>query len=434
MFKHQLTVLPSGLTVIQVPMSSVSSVTVLALANTGSRYEVPAKQGIAHFFEHIVFKGTKSYPSTQALAEKVDSVGANFNAFTSKEYTGYYVKSASQHLDLALDVVSDMLMSPLLRQADIDKEKGVIIEELNMYSDMPASHIADLFENMVYTGGLQHDVIGTKATIQSITSQDFTDFLNQWYGFGNLILIVAGDETVVSQPGLLQKTADMFAKGEDQARKSGKQKLDRWVKTEKMSDRKLHVEYKKTEQAHFVMSWPGIKRGHQDRYALSLLDTVLGSSFSSRLFSEVREKRGLCYYINSDAEMLHGIGSFGASAGVDPGRVEEAVKVTIAQFTDIASGSHLVTSKELQRAKDYTLGKTVLGLEDSQSVAQYFGMKQLLRNEIETPQEFMEQIKAVTLSEVNRVASDLIKPGELRFAIIGPYKDEGKFEKYVGNV
>lgn len=429
MFTHKLSQTKSGLPVIRIPMGSVESATVLVLCNTGSRYETAAKQGIAHFFEHIVFKGTEKYPTTKDLAEVVDSVGANFNAFTSKEYTGYYVKAASQHLGLAIDVLSDMLMTPRLRQTDIDREKGVIVEELNMYRDMPARHISDLFDQMMFTGGLSHDIIGTKETVRSVTSQDFQNFLNKWYGYNNMLVIVAGDERVVDDDAVLEEIEQKFGKGDSVTRETGKHSLAKWVDLEKISQKKLHIEFKKTEQAHFVMAWPGIKRGHKDRFALNLLSTVLGSSFSSRLFTEVREKRGLCYYVHTDLDMMHGIGVFGASAGVDPNRVEEAVKVTIEQFTSIVDGSRLIDATELQRAKDYISGKMVLGLEDSQSVAQYFGMKQLLMNQIESPDEVIEKLRAVTLEDVNRVAKDVIKPGELRFAIIGPYKDKQMFEQ-----
>ncbi len=432
MLNHSLTTLKSGLTVIRIPMDSVQSVTVLALSNTGSRYEKDDKQGIAHFFEHIVFKGTKKFPSTMELAEVVDGVGANFNAFTSKEYTGYYVKAASRHVGLAIDVLSDMLMAPLLRQEDIDKEKGVIIEELNMYMDMPQHHIGNLFEQMVYTGGLSHDIIGTKKTVNSVTTQDFQEFLGTWYGLDNLVVIVAGDERKVGDDSILGEIEDKFLSKKKKTKRITDHDLrDQFISSERISDKKLHVEYKKTEQAHFVLSWPGLERDHEDRFTLNVLNTVLGSSFSSRLFSEVREKRGLCYYVNSDIDMYHGVGLFGASAGVDPSRVEEAVKVTIEQFTSIADGSNKVTGKELARAKEYIAGKMVLGLEDSQSVAQYFGMKQLLSGRIETPTEVLEKIKAVSLDEVNKLATRLIVPGEMRFAVIGPYGEASKFEEFI---
>jgi predicted Zn-dependent peptidase len=429
MLNFSLTTLPSGLPVIRIPMPAVESVTVLVLCNTGSRYEKPEQYGIAHFFEHMVFKGTKKYPTAQALAGTVDGIGADFNAFTGKEYTGYYVKSAAQHLGLALDVVSDMLLAPALRQEDIDREKGVIVEELNLYVDTPHRHIADLFDNMIFKGnGLEHDIVGNKSTIKSLKTEDFQTFLQSWYGPGNMLLILAGDGQVVESEATMDQIRVAFSKeaGERVKNKIG---LEQHLEKDPISRLKLHVEHKKTEQAHFILGWPGINRHDPDRYALSLLSTILGGNMSSRLFTEVREKRGLCYYVHSDVDQAHDGGVFGASAGVDPNRIEEALEVTINEFTSLVDGKKPVTEEDLKKAKDYVAGKMTLGLEDSESVAQFFGMKQLLHNKIETPEEVMEKLQAVNLEEVTAVAKRLIKPGQMRLAVIGPFTEKAKFEK-----
>ncbi len=430
-FTHSIDTLDNGLSVLRIPMPAVQSVTVLVLVNTGSRYEIARQYGIAHFFEHMVFKGSAGYPTAQALAATVDGIGADFNAFTSKEYTGYYVTSASRHVDLALDVVSDMLLTPALRQDDIDREKGVIVEEIHMYEDSPSRHIGDLFDNMTFRGsGLEHDIIGTEKTVTSLNTEDFQGFLKQWYGLGNLVLVLAGDEKVVGNNAILKKAQEAFSKQDPQSagRAEGK------IKTAEMLDKKifskdtLHVEHKKTEQAHFIVAWPGIDRRDKRRFALTVLSTVLGGNMSSRLFTEVREQRGLAYYVHSDIDLYHDVGLFGASAGVDPKRVEEAMKVTLNEFYDVAAGQKPITDGELQRAKEYLAGKMALNYEDSQSVAQYYGMKQLLLNKIETLPEVLEGLRAVTLDEVTQVAQDLIKPGAARLAVIGPYKKDEPFQ------
>jgi predicted Zn-dependent peptidase len=435
MLKHKISVLDSGLNVIRVPMPSVKSVTVLALCNTGSRYENPDQYGVAHFFEHMVFKGTANFPDAQLLAASIDAVGANFNAFTSKEYTGYYVKSAADHMELAMDVVSDLLLTPKLRQEDIDREKGVIVEELNMYADMPARHIGDLFEQMVFKGsGLEHSIIGNKKTIKGMQQSDFKALLESWYGLGNMVLIIAGDASVVDQDKTLKLVEKMFAKDSknNQSHHKNKVNVTNPLTSDPISQDRLKVEFKQTEQAHLIMGWPGMKRSDDRRYALALLSTALGGNMSSRLFTEVREKRGLCYYVNSDVDFYHDTGIFGASAGVDPKRVEEAIKVIKSEFEQVATpGDKQITAAELQRAKDYVAGKMVLGLEDSEAVAQFFGMKQLLQNEIVSPEEVLASYNRVTLEEVHQVAADLVKPGELRLAVIGPYKDEAKFKKLI---
>jgi predicted Zn-dependent peptidase len=274
----------------------------------------------------MVFKGTENYPTPKALAEAVDAVGAEFNAFTSKEYTGYYVKAASSHIPLALDVLSDMLLTPRLLEDDIEREKGVIIEELNMYEDTPARHIGDVFEQLMFAGSdLGRDIIGTKETIRGITRQNFVDYIAQWYGLGNMVVTIAGDADVLKKPSLLKEIDKAFSKkGDIGERKNGGKRILGNVLSKKSQ---VKIEHKKTEQAHFVMCVPGLERGHKDRFVLGVLSVLFGGNMSSRLFTEVREKRGLCYYVRADGDSYHDIGNFGASAGVDPKRVDEAVKV-----------------------------------------------------------------------------------------------------------
>lgn len=430
MLKHKIDHLKNGLTVISIPMESVRSVTVMTLANTGSRYERPEQYGIAHFFEHMVFKGTKNYPDAQALALTVDKIGADFNAFTSKEYTGYYVQAASEHFQTAVDVVSDMLLTPKLRQEDIDREKGVIIEEINMYVDSPARHIANIYDRMVYQGtGLGHDILGKKETVNSFTSQDFKDFLNQWYGLSNLVLVVSGDSKVVGQKNTLEMIEKMFSKDAGN-RAEGKVDNTSFLADKSqtiISSERLHVEKRATEQAHFVMGWPGISRIDDRRFAMTLLSMIMGGYMSSRLFTELREKRGLCYYISAGSDQFHDGGMFEVSAGVDPKRVYQALELVIKEFEQVLDQSKKITQSELQTAKDHIAGKMALSLEDSQSVAQYFGVKQLLMGEIESPTEVIEKIKAVKLDELVSLATELIKDKKVRLAIIGNFDDQDKF-------
>jgi len=432
MLNNKYLKLKSGLQVLRIPMPGVKSVTVLALCNTGSRYETPQEQGIAHFFEHIVFKGTKNYPNAQILASTIDAIGADFNAFTSKEYTGYYVKSASKHIEKSLDVVSDMLLEPLIKDEDVEREKSVIIEEINMYQDTPMRLIATIFEKMVFEGsGLSHDVLGSKETVNGIKRSHFLKFLKKWYSLSNMVLVVAGDSRLVESNKTLDLIKKYFGK-EHECRKEGRTDTQALVSKEnKFSKTKLYVEYRKTEQAHLILGWPGLNRDDDRRYILSLLETVLGGNMSSRLFTEVREKRGLCYYVHSDIDYYHNTGIFGASAGVDPSRIEEAIEVIINEFNSLTRGDKPVTLDELKKAKDYINGTMVLSLEDSRSVAQFFGLRQVLSNKTISPQEVLEKINNVTLSEVNKLAKELIIPGEVRLTVIGPYKSDKKFANLI---
>lgn len=426
------------LPVLLIEIPSSKSVTTMFLANTGSRYENASEEGLAHFFEHMVFKGTKKFPTAQNLAETLDSVGADFNAFTSKEYTGYYVRSAVDHFALSLDVLSDMLFSPKLLQEDIDREKGVIIEEINMYKDNPPAHVANMFEEMVFSKReMAHPIIGQKETIESFTTEDFKKFLAKFYGPENLLLVVAGGlkSLAKNQKLILNQIEKALQKMEDerhnQKNPSPKpESLDLATMAQNsLSTNKFSLIKRNTEQAHFVMAWPSLHADHEDRYALQVLSAIIGGNMSSRLFSKVREELGLAYYVNSDLDFLHDIGLFGCSAGVDQSRAEEAIKASKAVFTDLLTQDGKINSGELQRAKDYLRGKTLLGLENSNSVAQFFGLRKLLRGKIMSVEAVMDKINAVTLQDLDRVMKAVVRPSELRLAIIGNFTSEEKLVK-----
>ena len=430
--KYERFELDNGLRVILVPMESVESATVLILGNTGSRFESKDQWGIAHFFEHMVFKGTKSYPSPLDVALAFDSIGALSNAFTSKEYTGYFAKTASKHIPLALKVLSEMMFFPLLKEADIKRESGVIIEEINMYLDQPMQQVGNEFEKLMYAGsGLAHDILGTKKSVASFTPDDFKKFLAQWYGPANLTLVIAGDASSLTQPDLnkqIEKNFNLRIKNRESKRQPTHQLA---IKEKRFGSSLLKVVEKETEQAHLVLAWPGIRLADKRRPALSLLSVVMGGNMSSRLFVEVREKRGLGYYVRSENDYYHHAGAFGAAAGVDPARVHQAIEVIVDQFRQLAEGKRPITGKELENAKEYLAGQVSLSLEDSRSVAQWFGLKDVLLNEIKTPAQSLAKVQAVSLDEVNKLAKELVQSGQMRLAVIGPFR-ESEFRKYVG--
>ena len=257
---------------------------------------------------------------------------------------------------------------------------------------------------------------------------DFVEFLRSWYGLPNLVLVLAGAAEVVAGDGILQQVRQVFNKQHQLSQDRVKKKTPATTKFNQVSSQifakqRLHLESRKIEQAHFILGWPAPNRHDDQRYALSLLSNILGGNMSSRLFSEVREKRGLAYYVTSRSASYHDVGVFGAAAGVDPNRLEEALRVTKAQFTTLASGENLITEGELKRAKEYAAGKMALGLENAQSVARYYGSTQLLAKpgEFETPFETLEKIQAVSLAEVQVLAEAIIKPGQMRLALIGPF-------------
>lgn len=434
MFSHQVNQLNSGLKVIRIPMPGLRSITTLALVNAGSRYESDSQKGIAHCLEHLLFKGTKEYPDQKVLAILMDSIGADSNAFTSKEYTGYYLNTASKHLKISLEILKELLFYPQLRAEDLEQEKRVISEEIKMHRDNPSHHIAFKFEQMVYRGtGLGHDISGTEQSVNSLHIEDLEQFMDQWYGLGNMVLILAGDDSVVSSQSCLDLINQSFNFQPQSRQNHCKVELSQFLSKVAISDEQFHLESRETAQAHFVLGWPSIKRKDPRRFALSILNTILGGNRSSRLFQEVREKLGLAYYVWSDVDQYHEAGIFGAEAGVNIDKVHQAIEATVKVFYDLAQGNRPVMAEELDQAKDYISGRMVLGLENSQSVARYFGLKELLLKEIEDPDEAMTKLRAVTKEEVESVATDLVKKGELRLAVIGPYQDKERFVQFVRN-
>jgi predicted Zn-dependent peptidase len=439
--EKQLAVADRHLNVMLVDMPGLSSVTVLLLANTGSRYETEQEEGLAHFFEHMVFKGTEHFPTAKLLSEALDRVGADFNAFTSKEYTGYYVRAASRNFSLAVEVLSDMILQPKLLQEDIDRESGVIIEELNMYADMPARQIESLFEEKFYRErGLAHDIVGRKETIKAFKRQDFENLLNRAYGLENLQLVIAGGLESIELPGqktqkldraaLWQFLAEQFAKTTEVDRERGKQRQPEWQKEsihrQAFSKERFLLQPKKTEQAHFILAWPALSRKSEKRPVEALLATILGGTMSSRLFTEVREKRGLAYYVSASDDFYHDAGVLACSAGVDPQRLQEAMKVSKAVFEDLASGRAAISEQELDLAKNYLKGKLVLGLEASTSVAQFFGLRKLLSDEVLQPKQLIKRYDAVSKEQLQQLAAEIIQDDAWRFAVIADAQKEEK--------
>ena len=426
MLTHNSYSLPSGIKVITIPLP-VESLTTLALVNTGSRYEKPEQEGIAHFFEHVVFKGTKNYPSQSDLATTLDSVGAEYNAFTSKEYTGFYIKAASSYVKLSLDVLTDMLFTSVLKEGDIEREKGVIIEELNMYRDMPASYVGDLFDNLTYAGtSLAHDITGNKKTIKSFTCNDFRVFLREWYQPHNIQFVFAGNKKTLEKMNvkeLLEKT--VTEKNQQKNRKS----IDTspFLVDNPLSKKRILIKERACEQAHLILGWPGLKRSSKRRYSLMVLSMLLGGNMSSRLFEEVRNKRGLCYYVHSLVDQHHDGGIIGAAAGVDSNRVDEAITVIMDEFFALAN-TKKPTSKEVEKAKESIIGRMILSFEDTKNVAQFFGLRQLLLGKAESPEIIIKKIKQVSTADIIHLAEELFQHGETRLALIGPYKNKEKFD------
>lgn len=419
--KYTRKVLKNGLRVITIPMPSFESATAMVMVGAGSRYETEKNTGISHFLEHMAFKGTKKRPSAMDIASLIDGVGGECNAFTSKEITGYYVKAAASNVDLCLDVLSDMLQNSKLDQQEIDKEKGVILEEKNLYEDTPSRHIGDIYENLLYGDTpLGREIIGTKEVIKGINRQDFVDYMQSLYSANNLTVVVAG--------GI--KTAEIEKKVESYF---GEMISFDTIRHEKQSEDQikpaLFVQKKTTEQVHIGIGFRTVPINSEEKHALSVLSAILGGGMSSRLFSEVREKRGLAYYVRTGSEHYQDVGNLVSTAGLDPKRVEEGISVIVDQYAKISGSKPGISKKELDKAKEYLKGHFVLELEDSRSVAGFFAQGEILEKKIETPEQLIAKIDKITVEQVETVAKKYFKEKQLNLAVIGNFDDRQKFEK-----
>lgn len=416
---HRKTTLSNGLRIITDRISGTSAVTALVLVKAGSRYEHQSINGISHFLEHMFFKGASRYKNAKAVSEAIDSVGGEFNAFTSKEYAGYYVKTAKENMRLALDVLSDMMMNARFDQEEIEKERGVIMEEFNMYQDTPMYQVAWNFERSLFGDQpLGWDEVGTKDVIKALQRQDFVDYKESLYTPEAMVICLAGavdhDEVV----GLIQ---DLFPL---EARKATRAMLpfDFGIST----TQRVALQTKKTEQAHLVCGVPAYSAEHPDHYGLKVLSAILGGNMSSRMFLAVREEKGLAYYISCGTEDYLDTGTFYTRAGVDVNRIKDAIKAILEEYQKIAAEG--VPEAELKKGKEFLKGKLTLSLEDSESVAQMHAQNELLYDKIKTLSDVSTAIDKVTAADVLRIAQDILKQDKVHLAIIGPYEDKAEFE------
>jgi predicted Zn-dependent peptidase len=387
----------------------------------GSRYEDERNRGIAHFAEHMFFKGTERRPSARDLTTIVDGIGGEFNAFTSKEYTGYYVRCAGADRDTALDVLVDMLRHSKFDPEEVEREKGVILEEMNMYYDTPRDYISSLYEELMFGDNpLGWETLGTKETIRGAQRETFLDYLHRWYTPRRMVVGVSGMVGDDLLPRLESFLGDMGGEGADGTPGAG---------ANGGSPRRVRVHHKDSDQAQICLGVPSYPLQHPDRYPLQLLSTVLGSGMSSRLFLEVRERRGLAYYVYGMNHSYTDTGSLFAQGGVDLARIDEAVQVIVEQFRRLAEET--VPPDELEKARSLAKGRFVLQTESPQGLILFGLRREVLEGQAAEPAELLAGLDAVTAEDVQRVAQDIIAGDSLRLAVIGPFEDEERFEKLV---
>lgn len=419
MLDYQLSTFNNGLKLITAPLTNTRAVTVLFLLGVGSRYEEKNQSGMAHFLEHMVFKGTKKRPTNLDIASALDAVGANYNAFTGEEDTGFYVRASSEHFDLALDVLFDILYASNFDQREIEKEKGVIAEEINLHQDTPPNYIVDVAKKLFYgSQPLGQPVTGQKETIRSFGHQDFVLFRDQFYTPDNMIVAIAGGQNNIKWQERVQEFFQKIA-----LKKQGEyQKVK-----ENQNKPQMLIHPKKTDQAHLILGFRAIPRTDKRRPILKVLNNLLGENMSSRLFTEVRERRGLAYYISSEMADFSDTGVFGVSAGVDLVRSEEAVKVTLEEFSKLKTT--LVGADELKRAQENLKGKLYLGLEESFAVADFLAEQALFWEKIDDPDTLVKKYEEVTAQDIQKFAQEFFVPKNLNLAMITPEKNDDKFQK-----
>jgi len=412
--RHQLS---NGLRVVTADMPQVQSVTCMIMLAAGSRYETPDTNGIAHFAEHMFFKGTERRPTAREIGMEVDSLGAEFNAFTSKEYTGYYVKCAADYRDPALDVLVDMIRNSKFEPEEIEREKGVIVEEMNMYYDTPRDFIGGVYDQLLYGDQpLGWDIIGRKETVRAATRETFLDYIGRWYKPVRMVVGLGGrlnGDAIGTAERLLGDLEPDETPAPEPVRLNGD------------DGPRVTIHHKDSDQAHLclgVRSYPFV---HPDRYALQMLATILGTGMSSRLFSEVRERRGLAYYVFAANQSYTDAGSLYSQAGVDIARCDEAVKTIAHEFHRIASEA--VPADELEKARALAKGRFVLRLENPQGMTMFGLSREVLEGRAVEPQEVLEGLDAVTAEDVQRVAQDVIGSNGINLALIGPFEDEDRF-------
>lgn len=407
----------NGLRLLEVPMSGVDTVTSLVLIGVGSRHENKKNNGIAHLIEHLAFKGTKKRPDVFTVARELDSIGADYNAFTGEEYTGYYVKSRADHLEKGLEIIADIVQNPLYRLENIVEEQKVIIEEIRMYHDSPTRYANQLIQNIMFAGSpLGYDIAGTEKSVSEIKRDDVLGFRGKNYQARNIVVVVAGKVG----GGVEEELGRLFGLGLG----TGliKSKSFRPAK----NNQKVIIDQRQTKQFHLRLGVHGVKIEDEDRYAVDLLHLILGGSMSSRLFEEIREKRSLAYYINTTADSYQDTGYFIVQAGLNTERLEEAVKVIKAELHKSAKE---IKNEELSRAKEMLKGQMAMEKEDSQELAWFFGFQELLETKTKTYEEIIKKIDSQEKSDIKRVAGRLFNQ-EFFLALVGE-GNEVRLEKLI---
>jgi predicted Zn-dependent peptidase len=419
----QYTVRPlqGGARLVTAPMPDRASASLVLMFGVGSRYEDDRLGGVSHFIEHLFFKGTRRRPTSKEIAEAIEGVGGVINASTDKEVTTYWTRVPADRLELAIDVLFDIVTDSKLTADDIERERMVILEELKMYQDLPQDYVHSMFEEIMWPGHpLGRDIGGTLESVSRLTREDLVDYLAHHYSQPRLVVSLSGGIDPDSAADMMSARIGGLAAQNGQGYLPAPANLDKPG---------LAFLNKKTEQAHVCLGTRGISYLDDDRYALDLVNTILGEGMSSRLFLEIREKRGLAYDVHSFTSKHHDGGYFAVYAGVDPSKAEETVKAVLAELRRMIDEE--VPESELTKAREYTKGRLQLGLESTNAMASWLGQQELLAGRIRPVAEVVAAVDAVDRADIRRVAKRVLDQ-PVQLSVIGPFKSDAKFRRAIG--
>jgi predicted Zn-dependent peptidase len=417
--QYNKSILDNGLRVITVPMKDNPTVTVLVMVEAGSKYESKEISGLSHFLEHMCFKGTVKRPKVSDISLELDSIGSHYNAFTSQEYTGYYAKADFRYLDKVLDVVSDLYLNPLFLESEIEKEKGVIIEEINMYEDLPQRKVQNLIMELVYGGQpAGFDIVGPKDNIRKMSRLDFINYRDKFYTSSATTVVVAGK---FNEKKVIEDIKSIFSS----LPSLGKGIKERVVETQ--SQPAVALFKKETDQTHLVIGLRTFNAYDKRDRIMRVLDGILDAGMSSRLFKKLRDEMGVCYYVNACHDAFTDHGLYTVSAGVDNNRVKEVIKVILGELNRLKT--ELVSPSELKKVKQNLAGTMSLGLESSNSLAQFYGLQEIMNEEIKKPEDIKKEIDSVTAEEVRTLAREIFVDRNLNLALVGRFENKAEFEE-----
>ena len=407
-----------GTVIILVPKKDTKAVTFEVLYKVGSRQENLKNNGASHFVEHLMFKGTSKRPDTATISKELDGVGAEFNAFTGKDHTGYYITTDSSHLGLAADMLSDMVNNSKFDKDDIDRERGVIVEEINMYEDNPMFYVEDVFESLLYQGStLGKSIAGPRVNIHNMSRTALYNYYQKYYYNGNAVIGVAGKFKEAQVLKLIDK---LFPVKKKQARVKIKK-----VVLAKQTQPRLQIIKRDLEQVQLILGFPSLASNDKNYLATQVLSNILGGTMSSRLFLEIRERRGLCYFVKSQVQGYEDISSLAIQAGLNKDKIYEALQAIKDELNKLKNDG--IGIEELRHAKDNMRGRLILKLEDINTQLNFISGQELLEKKIRDLDQLLIDLEKVTLKQINNLASEIISWPKANLAIIGSFTNKNKF-------